>query len=64
MMIYTENSKPKPIKGYIWWTIVELAERGYISEEQSINQEFLDKIKLEELVNIEKIGEEVKRRLE
>ena len=43
------------IPEYIYGMLVELANRGYISREQPINADFLNKINIEELIDVDKI---------
>lgn len=55
--------KGTPIPEYIYGILIELAQKGYIMKEQVINAEFLNKIHLEELIDIDKIGKEVQKRI-
>lgn len=65
MVIYKDDYQGgTPIPEYIYGILIELAKRGYISKKQHINAKFMNKIKIEELINVDDIGNEVKKRLE
>lgn len=59
-MLYNKGTAIPP---YIYGIICELATMGYIDENQAINADFLNKVHIEELIDLDEIGKEVKRRL-
>ena len=59
-MIYNKGTA---IPTYIYGIICELATMGYIDENQTLNADFLNKVHIEELIDLDEIGKEVKRRL-